>query len=232
VDITLSRELLFPFRPRRDGAMFDGYVSNLVADRFPLEELTVPTLVINARDIPSRRTGSPPRPRPGSPEPHSSRSRQAVTSSWGMTLTSGRRSGPLSASCPRHTRPPLRAPTGRLCRPVQHVMPTIRAMLTARMSSLEEVLPLGSVPYRGGASQGVLSWDPWITSSKEGPGLRSVVMLTNRSAPPATVTPVGSTPTCVAGGCVRFRGTRADRGRASRANARRSGRRNRRCCCA
>jgi pimeloyl-ACP methyl ester carboxylesterase len=48
--IAASRELLFPFRPRRDGAVFDGYVSNTVADRFPLEELTVPTLVINARD--------------------------------------------------------------------------------------------------------------------------------------------------------------------------------------
>jgi pimeloyl-ACP methyl ester carboxylesterase len=48
--IAHSRELLFPFRPRRDGAVFDGYVSNMVADRFPLEELTVPTLVINARD--------------------------------------------------------------------------------------------------------------------------------------------------------------------------------------
>lgn len=48
--IAASRELLFPFRPRRDGAVFDGYVSNVVADRFPFEELTVPTLVINARD--------------------------------------------------------------------------------------------------------------------------------------------------------------------------------------
>ena len=46
------RELLFPFKPRRDGAVFDGFVSNLEADRFPLEELTVPTLIINARDDP------------------------------------------------------------------------------------------------------------------------------------------------------------------------------------
>jgi pimeloyl-ACP methyl ester carboxylesterase len=44
------RELLFPVKPRRDGAVFDGFVSNLVADRFPLEQLTVPTLIINARD--------------------------------------------------------------------------------------------------------------------------------------------------------------------------------------
>jgi pimeloyl-ACP methyl ester carboxylesterase len=50
--IAASRELLFPFRPRRDGAVFDGYVSNVVADRFPIEELTVSTLVINARDDP------------------------------------------------------------------------------------------------------------------------------------------------------------------------------------
>ena len=34
--------------------------------RFSLEELTVPRLVINARDDRSRRTGSPPRPHPGS----------------------------------------------------------------------------------------------------------------------------------------------------------------------
>lgn len=50
--IAASRELLFPLRPRREGAVFDGYVSNMVADRFPLEELTVPALVINARDDP------------------------------------------------------------------------------------------------------------------------------------------------------------------------------------
>lgn len=47
-----TRELLFPFKPRRDGAVFDGYVSNVVADRFPLERLDVPTLVIAARDDP------------------------------------------------------------------------------------------------------------------------------------------------------------------------------------
>jgi pimeloyl-ACP methyl ester carboxylesterase len=44
------RESLFPFKPRRDGAVFDGFVSNLAADRFPFEQLTVPTLIINARD--------------------------------------------------------------------------------------------------------------------------------------------------------------------------------------
>lgn len=52
----LSREseamadFLFPLKPRRDGAVFDGFVSNIAADRFPLEEVAVPTLVINARD--------------------------------------------------------------------------------------------------------------------------------------------------------------------------------------
>lgn len=50
--IVATRELLFPHEPRRDGAVFDGYVSNPVADRFPLEKLDVPTLVINARDDP------------------------------------------------------------------------------------------------------------------------------------------------------------------------------------
>jgi pimeloyl-ACP methyl ester carboxylesterase len=44
------RKQLFPFKPRRDGAVFDGFVSNLAADRFPFEQLTVPTLVVHARD--------------------------------------------------------------------------------------------------------------------------------------------------------------------------------------
>jgi pimeloyl-ACP methyl ester carboxylesterase len=46
------RDLLFPFKPRREGAVFDGFVSNPAADRFPLEQLAVPTLVISARDDP------------------------------------------------------------------------------------------------------------------------------------------------------------------------------------
>jgi pimeloyl-ACP methyl ester carboxylesterase len=36
-------DLQFPLTPRKAGAVFDGFVSNLVADRFPLEQLTVPT---------------------------------------------------------------------------------------------------------------------------------------------------------------------------------------------
>jgi pimeloyl-ACP methyl ester carboxylesterase len=42
--------MLFPVKPRREGAVFDGFVSNLAADRFPLHQLAVRTLVINARD--------------------------------------------------------------------------------------------------------------------------------------------------------------------------------------
>jgi pimeloyl-ACP methyl ester carboxylesterase len=42
--------LLFPLKPRREGAVFDGFISNLATDRFPFEEIAVPTLVINARD--------------------------------------------------------------------------------------------------------------------------------------------------------------------------------------
>jgi pimeloyl-ACP methyl ester carboxylesterase len=43
-------ELQFPLEPRRQGAIFDGFVSNLVADRFPFEQLTVPTLIVSAMD--------------------------------------------------------------------------------------------------------------------------------------------------------------------------------------
>jgi pimeloyl-ACP methyl ester carboxylesterase len=52
--VTIHRvsELQFPLKPRRLGAVFDGFVSNLVADRFPLEELTVPALIVSAVDDP------------------------------------------------------------------------------------------------------------------------------------------------------------------------------------
>lgn len=43
-------DFLFPLKPRREGAVLDGFVSNLAADRFPLGEIAVPTLVVNARD--------------------------------------------------------------------------------------------------------------------------------------------------------------------------------------
>ena len=48
--IRAMSELQFPLNPRRHGALFDGFVSNLVADRFPFEQLTVPTLIISAAD--------------------------------------------------------------------------------------------------------------------------------------------------------------------------------------
>ena len=45
-------ELQFPLTPRRLGALFDGFVSNLAADQFPFEELTMPTLIVGAVDDP------------------------------------------------------------------------------------------------------------------------------------------------------------------------------------
>jgi pimeloyl-ACP methyl ester carboxylesterase len=45
-------ELQFPLKPRKQGAIFDGFVSNMVADRFPFEELTIPTLIVSAADDP------------------------------------------------------------------------------------------------------------------------------------------------------------------------------------
>jgi pimeloyl-ACP methyl ester carboxylesterase len=45
-------KLQFPLTPRKAGAVFDGFVSNPVADRFPLEQLTVPALLISAVDDP------------------------------------------------------------------------------------------------------------------------------------------------------------------------------------
>jgi pimeloyl-ACP methyl ester carboxylesterase len=42
--------LQFPLKPRKQGAIFDGFVSNLVADRFGFEELAVPTLIVSAAD--------------------------------------------------------------------------------------------------------------------------------------------------------------------------------------
>jgi hypothetical protein len=50
--LTSIRELLFPLKPRCNGAVFDGFVSNLAADRFPLEQLKIPALVISAKDDP------------------------------------------------------------------------------------------------------------------------------------------------------------------------------------
>jgi pimeloyl-ACP methyl ester carboxylesterase len=52
VTIRAVSELQFPLRPRKAGAVFDGFVSNLAADRFPLEQLAVPTLIVSAADDP------------------------------------------------------------------------------------------------------------------------------------------------------------------------------------
>jgi pimeloyl-ACP methyl ester carboxylesterase len=44
------QESLFPIRPRKAGGLFDMYVSNPDVQGYPLEEIAVPTLVINAKD--------------------------------------------------------------------------------------------------------------------------------------------------------------------------------------
>jgi pimeloyl-ACP methyl ester carboxylesterase len=41
---------LFPIRPRKPGVLFDLYVSNPDVQTYPLEKLSVPTLIINAKD--------------------------------------------------------------------------------------------------------------------------------------------------------------------------------------
>jgi pimeloyl-ACP methyl ester carboxylesterase len=45
-----SEESLFPIRPRKQGVLYDSYVSNPDVQGYPLEELSVPTLIVNARD--------------------------------------------------------------------------------------------------------------------------------------------------------------------------------------
>ena len=62
------RELLLPLKPRREGAVFDGFVSNLAADRIPLDHLAVPTLVSAQGMIRWHRIVSPPRQRRAPPE--------------------------------------------------------------------------------------------------------------------------------------------------------------------
>jgi hypothetical protein len=41
---------LFPIRPRREGAVLDAVLTNPDVERYPLEELAVPTLIIHAAD--------------------------------------------------------------------------------------------------------------------------------------------------------------------------------------
>jgi pimeloyl-ACP methyl ester carboxylesterase len=45
-----SEESLFPIHPRKHGLLFDQYLSNPDVQGYPLEQLSVPTLIVNARD--------------------------------------------------------------------------------------------------------------------------------------------------------------------------------------
>jgi pimeloyl-ACP methyl ester carboxylesterase len=48
--LTEVEESMFPHHPRRQGALFDGYVSNPDVQHYPLDEISTPTLIINAKD--------------------------------------------------------------------------------------------------------------------------------------------------------------------------------------
>jgi pimeloyl-ACP methyl ester carboxylesterase len=41
---------IFPIRPKRDGAVFDTFTGNPHVDNCPIEEITVPTLIVHAAD--------------------------------------------------------------------------------------------------------------------------------------------------------------------------------------
>jgi pimeloyl-ACP methyl ester carboxylesterase len=45
-----DEDSLLPVRPRKKGALFDLYVSNPDVQHYPLEEISVPTLIMNAKD--------------------------------------------------------------------------------------------------------------------------------------------------------------------------------------
>jgi pimeloyl-ACP methyl ester carboxylesterase len=49
-DFLAIREALFPIRPKQLGVAFDALVSEPASDDFPLEEISVPTLLIHAAD--------------------------------------------------------------------------------------------------------------------------------------------------------------------------------------
>jgi pimeloyl-ACP methyl ester carboxylesterase len=52
-DVAEVMKTVLPVKPRSDGALFDMYVSNLdINTGYPLEEITVPVLIINAVDDP------------------------------------------------------------------------------------------------------------------------------------------------------------------------------------
>jgi pimeloyl-ACP methyl ester carboxylesterase len=48
--ILAAQGSLFPLPPRKQGVLFDLYVSNPDVQGYPLEEIGVPTLIVNARD--------------------------------------------------------------------------------------------------------------------------------------------------------------------------------------
>jgi pimeloyl-ACP methyl ester carboxylesterase len=45
-----SEESLFPIRPRKQGVLYDNYISTPDVQGYPLEQISVPTLIVNARD--------------------------------------------------------------------------------------------------------------------------------------------------------------------------------------
>ncbi len=52
-DVAAVMKTILPVKPRSDGALFDMYVSNLdINNGYPLEEITVPVLIVNAVDDP------------------------------------------------------------------------------------------------------------------------------------------------------------------------------------
>jgi pimeloyl-ACP methyl ester carboxylesterase len=50
IGILESEESLFPVRPRKQGVLYDSFVSNPDVQGYPLEQISVPTLLIHARD--------------------------------------------------------------------------------------------------------------------------------------------------------------------------------------
>ena len=52
-DVAEVMKTILPVSPRADGALFDMYISNPdINTGYPLEEITVPVLIINAADDP------------------------------------------------------------------------------------------------------------------------------------------------------------------------------------
>jgi predicted alpha/beta hydrolase family esterase len=45
-------ESIFPIGPRAAGAVFDTYISNPAVNDLPIEKITVPTIIIHAKDDP------------------------------------------------------------------------------------------------------------------------------------------------------------------------------------